>query len=423
MSVPYKKEPKNWVTGALWGVLLACTIGVTGAVVLDQTGAIDSVKQLWPKAAQGSTLTVSGENGVLRRPNPGMLGMNPSLIADVAETVAPSVVNIDVTKAAGPSSAQSGPFPFGEGFIERFFGLTPDELGDSPFRGYGSRSNTLMPQVIGNGSGFILDKSGHVLTNYHVVDNASDIQVTLNDGRKLPAKVVGRDKYSDLVVLKINASNLTPAVIGQSAKLRPGEWVLAVGSPLGFDHTVTLGIISAISRQVPDLNANVEFIQTDAAINPGNSGGPLVNLNGEVIGINTAIAGRGQNIGFAIPVDVARQVADSLISSGQINRPWLGLAMMDMEPPVARSLGLPETTQGAVVARVIPDSPAQRAGFMQGDVIQRIEGKPVTSAKSIQEWVRKTPINTPLNMQILRNGSLSALTVKTDQLPAEPAEG
>jgi S1-C subfamily serine protease len=184
-----------------------------------------------------------------------------------------------------------------------------------------------------------------------------------------------------------------------------------------------LGIISAISRQVPDLNANVEFIQTDAAINPGNSGGPLVNLRGEVVGINTAIAGRGQNIGFAIPVDVVKQVADSLITHGKIQRPWLGLAMMDMAPDVAQSLGLPEQTPGVVVARVIPDSPAERAGFQQGDVIQRVEGKTVNNAKAIQDLVRSATVSKPIHMQILRNGTLSAVTVTTDQLPAEPSEG
>jgi S1-C subfamily serine protease len=266
----------------------------------------------------------------------------------------------------------------------------------------------------------IVDRNGYILTNYHVVTGANKINVTLNDGRKVPGKVVGQDRFSDLAVVKIDAPNLQPAVLGDSKALRPGEWVLAIGSPLGFDHTVTLGIISAISRHVPDINSNVDFIQTDAAINPGNSGGPLVNLRGEVVGINTAISARGQNIGFAVPVSVAKQVADSLITSGKIVRPWIGVSMADLTPEISKSLGLPENTQGVVVAQVIPNSPSSRAGFRQGDVLQRIDGQRITTAKAIQDMVRQKPINSTLNFQILREGQLMAVQVKTAQLPNAP---
>ncbi|MEB3206746.1 MAG: trypsin-like peptidase domain-containing protein [Vampirovibrionales bacterium] len=426
---------KKWLPVAVWGVLLAGSLGVAGGVVLEKTGALLALQALAPQEQTFSyrhLQTVANDaNAKSRRLSPAMLGMNPNLIADVAELLAPSVVNIDVSKSVGGRGGQYPeglmPFPFGDGLMERFFGFSLPEPSpqEMPFRGSPRAQGRAMmsPQVMGNGSGVILDKQGHILTNYHVVDGANNITVTLKDGRKLAATVVGRDRFSDLVVLKVNAPNLQPATFGNSDKLRPGEWVIAVGSPLGFDHTVTLGIISAISRQVPDLNANVEFIQTDAAINPGNSGGPLVNLRGEVVGINTAIAGRGQNIGFAIPVDVVKQVADNLITHGKIQRPWLGLAMMDMAPDVAQSLGLPEKTPGVVVARVMPDSPAERAGFQQGDVIQRVEGKMVTSAKAIQDLVRNATVSKPIHMQILRNGALSAVTVTTDQLPSEPSEG
>jgi serine protease Do len=250
-----------------------------------------------------------------------------------------------------------------------------------------------------------------------VVASADKITVTLNDKRKLPATVVGRDRFTDLAVLKIDAPNLKPAPLGNSQKLRAGEFVLAVGSPLGFDHTVTLGIVSAISRRVPDINSNVDFVQTDAAINPGNSGGPLVNLRGEVVGINTAISGIGQNIGFAIPVDVAKQVANQLITHGGITRPWIGLAMTELNPELAKSLGLPENQQGVVVSQVMPNSPSAKAGFKQGDIIQRIDGQKVDTPKTVQEWVQKKPVQSKLNMQILRDGQLMALSVTTDQLP------
>jgi Do/DeqQ family serine protease len=354
-----------------------------------------------------------------------LLGASSSLIADVAETVAPSVVNIDIEKSVQRRAIQdfSG-FPFGDDVFRRFFGFPP-EVG-SPFGGPGGGQMApggRMPIMQGNGSGLILDNDGHILTNNHVVASADRITVTLNDGRKLPGKVIGKDPLTDLAVLKVDAPSLKPARLGISDRLRPGEWVLAIGSPLGFDHTVTLGIISALSRKIPDLNANVDFIQTDAAINPGNSGGPLVNLNGEVIGINTAISGRGQNIGFAIPVDVARDVADALIKSGRIIRPYIGIAMIELTPELGKSLGVADNTPGVVVAQVVPGSPSSKAGFRQGDIIQRLDGKPVKDAKDVQGIVRQKPLNSTLNFQILREGRLMALSVATAQMPTDGQQG
>jgi S1-C subfamily serine protease len=179
-----------------------------------------------------------------------------------------------------------------------------------------------------------------------------------------------------------------------------------------------VGIVSALSRQVPDINANVDFIQTDAAINPGNSGGPLVNLNGEVIGINTAIAGQGQNIGFAIPVDVAKNVSQDLLQNGgKITRPWIGISMAELNPELAKGLGIPENVQGVIVAQVMPGSPSFKAGFQQGDIIQRINGQMVKTPKQIQDMVRAKPLNAELSFQILRNGQMNALTLKTEALP------
>ncbi len=342
------------------------------------------------------------------RSTPGdrrLFSNSANLIADVAEDIAPSVVNIDVQRE-GKTMAVS---PFTDEFLQRFFGFQP-----MPFRQIPQQA----PVIRGNGSGVIINADGYVLTNNHVVQGADDIVVTTNDGKKYKAQVVGRDPFSDIAVVKMeNAHNLKAAVLGSSKNLRPGEWVIAVGSPLGFDHTVTLGIVSALSRQVPDINANVEFIQTDAAINPGNSGGPLVNLSGEVIGINTAIAGSGQNIGFAIPVDVAKKVSESLISNGHVTRPWIGISMAELKPDLAKSLGIPENIHGVIVAQVLPNSPSFRAGFQQGDIIQRINGTTVSNPKEIQELIRNKPINSEINIQILRNGQMSALTLRTEPLP------
>ncbi len=346
-----------------------------------------------------------------------MFGNNPNLIADVAEQLAPSVVNIDIAKKVRRPAYDSGvASPFEDEIFRRFFGF---EEGQSPFQRLpqGQHRATQRRVIQGNGSGVIIDKEGHILTNNHVIQGADEVQVTLNDGRVFPAKKVGSDRFSDIAVLKIEADKLIPAKLGNSEHLRPGEWVIAVGSPLGFDHTVTLGIISAISRRVPDINVNLDFIQTDAAINPGNSGGPLVNLHGEVVGINTAISGRGQNIGFAIPANVARNVSHILITEGNMSRPWIGIAMSEITPELAKSLGLTGETSGVIVAQVMAGSPAERSGFRYGDIIQRVDGKKVQEAKTIQNLVQGKPIDTTLNFQIIREGRLMAVSVKTDRLP------
>lgn len=338
-----------------------------------------------------------------------------NLIADVAEEIAPSVVNIDVTRAGKAISIA----PFNEELLQRFFGITP-----MPFQPFQPFHQQRIPMIKGNGSGVVISQEGHILTNNHVVNGAEEILVTLKDGRKFNARIVGRDTFSDLAMLKMEgATGLKPATLGTSSTLRPGEWVIAVGSPLGFDHTVTLGIVSALSRQIPDINANVEFIQTDAAINPGNSGGPLVNLNGEVIGINTAIAGSGQNIGFAIPVDLAKKVSKDLMQSGHIVRPWIGITMAEITPELAKSLGIAEEMTGVIVAQVVPNSPSFKAGFQQGDIIQRINGAFVKTTKEIQDLVRSKPVNTELNIQILRNGQMKAVTLRTEVLPDAALSG
>lgn len=346
-----------------------------------------------------------------------------TLLADVASAMAPSVVNIDVSveRIVHPMS-QGFSFNFGDGseseLFRQFFGLPSEQNAPN-----GNGQPYKEREQVGQGSGVIVDATkGYILTNHHVIKGATELLVTLNDKTKLKAKVVGSDALTDLAVLQVTPpkQGLTAAKLGNSAKLRPGDWVLAIGSPLGFDHTVTMGIISALSRQVPDINENVDFLQTDAAINPGNSGGPLINLSGEVVGINTAIVatGRAQNIGFAIPSNTVNSITQQLIQKGKIERAYVGVSLQDVTPDIAEQLGLPTNTKGVVVALVAPHSPADRAGLQQGDVIQRMNGEPVVDTKTLQTKIRALPIGSELGFQVLRaKGKLVACTLKTERLP------
>ena len=356
-----------------------------------------------PPVVQARSLSSFGSNN----------NFYPDLVADVAEAVAPSVVNID-TEETRPITQRS--LPFNEDVLRYFFG---GDGNTAPFQQFGPQEQT----ISGNGSGMILNKDGFILTNNHVVANATRMTVTLKDGRQFPARLIGRDSYTDVAVIKIDAPSLIPVVLGNSDTLRPGEWAIAVGSPLGFDHTVTLGIISALSRRIPDLNANLSFIQTDAAINPGNSGGPLLNLKGEVVGINTAISGKGQNIGFATPINLVKTIADTLITGGTVVRPWIGVSMIPLNPELAKHIGVPPTTQGVVVAQVLANSPAAEAGLKQGDVIQRVDAHPIRQAEDVQEVVRQKPINSPFIFDVFRNGRVVPVTLNSAQLPPDVMQG
>lgn len=330
-------------------------------------------------------------------PKNQFVSRNPSLVADVAEQLAPSVVNIDVARKQTV---------YYRDFLGPFFGFE-DFFGNG-----GQRSQTRI--VEGSGSGFIIDNEGHIITNNHVIAQADEIVVTLQDNRKVSATLVGQDAFSDLAVLKIDGKNLTPATLGNSSNLRPGEWVLAMGSPLGFDHTVTLGIVSAISRYLPDINQNANFIQTDAAINPGNSGGPLVSISGEVIGINTAISGMGQNIGFAIPVDDAKIVVQQLIENGEFKRPYIGIAMTDLSPQLLEELNIDPTIKGTLVTQVASNSPAILSGLQAGDIIQEINNHPVLTPDDVRSTILNNDAGSEFKLDVLRNGKNKKLTVKSD---------
>lgn len=263
------------------------------------------------------------------------------------------------------------------------------------------------------GSGFIISADGYVLTNDHVVKGAVAVSVSLMDGRKFEATVVGRDPINDLAVLKVPAHNLPTAVLGDSKTLEPGQWVIAIGNPYGLENTVTAGIISALGRPI---DGQGRFIQTDAAINPGNSGGPLIDIEGRVIGINTAIIQSAQGIGFAIPIDTAKEVLDALITKGHVSRAWLGVTLAELNESLASQLQvLPH--RGVAVYEVYPDSPAQKAGLKSGDVIVTIDGKPVKTPNEASQLIRRQKVGSRCELRIIRDGKQSTVTVTLGDMP------
>jgi S1-C subfamily serine protease len=265
----------------------------------------------------------------------------------------------------------------------------------------------------GEGSGFIISNNGQILTNAHVVEGADTVNVTLKDGRSFQGKVMGVDPVTDVAVVKIEANNLPTAAMGNSDQLKPGEWAIAIGNPLGLDNTVTTGIISATGRSssavgVPD--KRVQFIQTDAAINPGNSGGPLLNSSGQVIGMNTAILQGAQGLGFAIPINTAQRIANQLVSQGKVQHPYLGIQMVTLTPELKKNInsnpnaGLNvEEDRGVLIAKVLPNSPAAKAGLQAGDVIQKINGQPVKDAEGVQGAVESTQVGNTLQVSVRRS--------------------
>jgi serine protease Do len=270
------------------------------------------------------------------------------------------------------------------------------------------------------GSGFIIDTEGFILTNNHVVEDAEQILVLLSDRRELKAKLIGSDKRSDIALLKVDARSLPVVKIGKSEKLKVGEWVMAIGSPFGFDHSVSVGVVSALGRNLPSENY-VPFIQTDVAINPGNSGGPLFNLDGEVVGINSQIYSRTggfMGLSFAIPVDVAMEVVAQLKSKGYVARGWLGVLIQDVTRDLAESFGM-KTPSGALVSKILDGSPAAKAGLKTGDVILEFEGKPIVRSSDLPPLVGHAPIGSTARLKILRSGKTQIVPVKVAELPSE----
>ena len=331
--------------------------------------------------------------------------MVPANFSDLAEKVRPGVVNIQVVKKVKnigfrnfPGNPFGGQNPFGD-----FFG--PFSQGNPP-GGFEQK---------GVGSGFIINREGYILTNNHVVEEADQIKVKLSNGKEYEGKVVGRDPKTDLALVKIEgSSDSQPLKLGNSEDLKVGSWVVAIGSPFGLEQTVTAGIVSAKGRVIGS-GPYDNFIQTDASINPGNSGGPLVNLKGEVVGINTAIIAEGQGIGFAIPINMAKEIASQLQNQGHVTRGWLGVNIQEVTPELAKSFGLKDN-KGALVSQVVPNSPAEKAGIEQGDVILQFDGKEVSDSKELPRIVASTPVGKNVTVQIARDGKVTDRQVKLGEM-------
>ncbi|HEY4720060.1 MAG TPA: DegQ family serine endoprotease [Candidatus Methylomirabilis sp.] len=330
------------------------------------------------------------------------------VFVEVAERLKPSVVNINTTQKIQAGRRQGepsfrGPFRefFSEEFFERFFNL-PREL---------ERRHL--------GSGVIVDAGGYILTNHHVVEQAEEIQVTLVDERTFQAKVIGIDPKTDLAVIKIEgAKSIQPARLGNSDKIRTGDIAIAIGNPFGLSHTVTVGVVSATGRAGVGITAYEDFIQTDASINPGNSGGPLLNIDGEVIGVNTAIVASGQGIGFAIPINLAREIMEQLIKEGQVIRGWLGVIIQPMTPELARQFGV-KSGEGVLIADLVDGGPADKAGLKSGDIIVQVAGKPVTDVRQLQRLVAAERPEKRVPVKVRRQGKDVTLEVTVGRMPTE----
>ncbi len=330
----------------------------------------------------------------------------------LAEQNSPAVVNISTQQKSQLSQSMPEGFsmpdmpegsPFNELF-KHFFGEGMEEFGER-------ESQSL-------GSGLVISPDGYILTNHHVVSDADEIQVRFSDRRTYDAKVIGSDKGSDVALIKIEATDLPTVKIGKSSDLKVGEWVLAIGSPFGFDHTVTAGIVSAKGRSLPSENY-VPFIQTDVAINPGNSGGPLINLDGEVIGVNSQIYSRTggfMGLSFAIPIELAINVADQLRESGKVSRGYLGVLIQDVDRNLAESFGMPQP-YGALVSRVMSGSPADKAGVAVGDVILAFNGKKLLNSSQLPPLVGTTRIEEQATLRVLRDGKERDIPVTVGRLP------
>ncbi|HEY9900207.1 MAG TPA: trypsin-like peptidase domain-containing protein [Pantanalinema sp.] len=364
----------------IFGYLVMLTIGAAAG------GAMASCRHgEAPAPAASGSKTASSE----RAPSGG-LPVGTERIADLVERAAPAVVNIDTLTRQRVSS--------GDPFEDYFFG--PQE--------------TLQKGV---GSGFIVDPGGIVVTNHHVVRNATRLSVTLNDGRKLSGRIVGRDPATDIAVIKIEGKDLPTLALGDSHALRVGEWVVAIGSPLGLSKTVTAGIVSALNRDV-SISERVSFIQTDAAINPGNSGGPLIDMNGRVIGVNTAIAAQAQGIGFAIPADTARAIVEQLATKGRVERAWIGVSISELTPERAAQLER-AAEPGVLVQRVVPRGPAERSGLRAGDVLVSVDGLKLEKPGDLIRHLAGKKVGETVSLMVSRGGQRRTLSIRLGALPEE----
>ncbi len=334
--------------------------------------------------------------GMVEKYSPAVVNISTKQSADINKRISPHHFDM-------PELGEDNPF---NDLLRRFFG---DQFEIPDFPEHDSKSL---------GSGFIISGDGYILTNHHVVKSADEILVRLTDRREFKAELIGSDKGSDIALIKIDADNLPTVNLGKAANLKVGEWVLAIGSPFGFEHSVTAGIVSAKGRNLPSENY-VPFIQTDVAINPGNSGGPLFNLQGEVVGVNSQIYSRSggfMGLSFSIPIELAMNVADQLKQHGEVSRGYLGVLIQDVTHELADSFNM-KRPRGALVAKVLPDSPAQKAGLQVGDVILSFNGQEVQKSSQLPPMVGGSPIDKPAEVEVLRNGKRQIIRVDVKQLP------
>lgn len=357
-----------------------------------ETAAVGESAAFWAEGRGGAAQVPGGQS-----------------FADLAERVSPAVVNIRTSKTVtGPA------FPFFGGPFDDFFGPGPGQRRAPPGNGGGPERK--VPSL---GSGFVISDDGFIVTNNHVVEDVDEIQVVFNDGTEVDAEVVGRDPATDIALIQIEPDKkLTALPLGNSGSLRPGEWVIAIGNPFGLEHTVTAGIVSALHRRnlQPGSGGRYDdFIQTDAAINPGNSGGPLINAAGEVVGINTAIRQGANTIGFAVPIDMAKEILPSLRASGFVTRGWLGVVIQQITDDLQEAMGL-DTKAGALVSRVDPKGPARAAGVERGDVIVRFNGQSIDEMDELPRVVAATPPEKKVDIVVLRDGKEKKLSVEVGTL-------
>ena len=401
-SAVYLALPLFGVGVALMGDRLVSSVAAQQSVVTPSATVVPSLKPM--ELAQAP----SRSSGILS-------GNDTNFVVNAVDRVGSAVVRIDSSRTVRGRT----PAIFNDPAFRQFFG---SQMPSAP-------SNRVER---GQGSGFIIRSNGLIVTNAHVVSGADMVTVTMKDGRELKGRVLGADSLTDVAVVKVEATNLPTVTLGNSERLRPGEWAIAIGNPLGLDNTVTVGIISATGRsssevRVPDKRVN--FIQTDAAINPGNSGGPLLNQRGEVIGVNTAIIGGAQGLGFAIPINTAQRIAEQLIAKGKVDHAYLGIRMATLTPALRQQINSdPETNlkisddRGVVVVGIMRNSPAAKSGLQLGDIIQKINGSAIATSDQVQQTVDKNAVGGTLQLQVKRSGRSLNLAVRLGTFPTQTAQ-